>query len=212
MLEYAIAAFTLFFVTIEPLGLAPVFISLASGMGKKQRRRIAFKAVAIAAAVLLLFAFGGKALMGALGIGFPAFRIAGGLLLLLVSIDLILARPTGLSSLTPSEEAEASGDNDISVFPLAIPLIAGPGTMTAIVLMMSQSSGQPMMQGIVIGMLLAVLALTYVTLLASEKILTVMGVTGVNVLMRVGGIILAALAVQFMLDGVIASGLVKPYP
>lgn len=212
MLELAIAALTMLFVTVEPLGLAPVFISLASHLGRKERRRIALKAVAIASGVLLMFAFGGEALMKLLGIGFPAFRIAGGLLLLLVSIDLILARPTGLSSITPSEQAEASAENDISVFPLAIPLIAGPGTMTAVVLLMGKTSGQPMMQGVVLAMLAVIMLITYLTLLGSEAILRIMGVTGVNVLMRVGGIVLAALAVQFMLDGIIASGLLKPYP
>jgi multiple antibiotic resistance protein len=143
-----------------------------------------------------------------MGIGMPAFRLAGGLLLLLVAIDLMFAHPTGLTSITSAEAAEAEkpGGPDVAVFPLAIPLIAGPGSMTAIVLLMSESPSLPD-QVVVTLMLALVLALTFGALMLSAPLTRVLGVTGVKVVARVSGVVLAALAMQLVLDGLSTSGL-----
>src|SRR5262249_26132914 len=160
-----------------------------------ERRRIALRAVAIATGVLFAFALGGGAVLDVLGIGIPAFRVAGGILLLLLSIDLVMVRPSGLRATTQSEGAEANQRPDVTVFPLAIPLIAGPGAIASVVLAMGKVVGDPLRQALLLLVLLSVLALTALLLLAADRLLRVFGRTGLNVLTRVFGILLAALAV-----------------
>jgi multiple antibiotic resistance protein len=163
--------------------------------------RLAVRAVGIAAGVLIAFAFLGTRLLELLHVGIPAFRIAGGILLLIFSIDLLFARHSGLSSITATEELEAKRSEDIAVFPLAIPLIAGPGSLTAIVLLMSRAAGDRLQSAVVLAMLAIVLMLTLAALLVASQIRRALGVTGVNVVARISGIILAALSVQYVLDG-----------
>ena len=202
MTETLVAAFVTLFVAIEPLSTAAVFASLIAEASPRERRRTAVRGVVISAIVLFAFAFGGEPLLGALGIELSAFRIAGGILLLLVSIDMVMARPSGLRAATPGELEESGTRQDISVFPLAIPLIAGPGALTAIVLLMSEGAGNIALQAAIVAVLLAILAVTLLCLLAAAQIVRLLGETGVNVVSRVSGIILAALAVQFVIDGV----------
>lgn len=206
MLDLALTSAVAFLVTLDPLGTGPIFAALTRGATAAHRRRMALKGVVIAAAILFVFAFGGEALLAALGIGFPAFRIAGGILLLLLSVDMVFARPSGLRSTTAGEEAEATLREDISVFPLAIPLIAGPGALTTVLLLMGQTDGDPARQAVVLGTLAAVLAVVLAALLSAGWIGKVLGVTGVNVVDRVLGILLSALACQFVIDGVRESG------
>jgi multiple antibiotic resistance protein len=206
VLDLALTSAVAFLVTLDPLGTGPIFAALTRGATAAHRRRMALKGVVIAAAILFVFAFGGEALLAALGIGFPAFRIAGGILLLLLSVDMVFARPSGLRSTTAGEEAEATLREDISVFPLAIPLIAGPGALTTVLLLMGQTDGDPARQAVVLGTLAAVLAVVLAALLSAGWIGKVLGVTGVNVVDRVLGILLSALACQFVIDGVRESG------
>lgn len=206
MLDLALTSAVAFLVTLDPLGTGPIFAALTRGAAAAHRRRMALKGVVIAAAILFVFAFGGEALLAALGIGFPAFRIAGGILLLLLAVDMVFARPSGLRSTTAGEEAEATLREDISVFPLAIPLIAGPGALTTVLLLMGQADGDPARQAVVLGTLAAVLAVVLAALLSAGWIGKVLGVTGVNVVDRVLGILLSALACQFVIDGVRESG------
>lgn len=189
-------------VTIDPLGVAPMFAGLTADHTPEERRRIALRGVAIAAGVLLGFALGGELLLGALGIELAAFRIAGGVLLLLLSIDMLMVRHSGLRSTTASEEAESGQRADISVFPIAIPLTAGPGAMTSVVLLMSEARGDPARQALVLGELGLVLLLTLGCFLGAGRLMKVLGITGVNVVTRVSGLLLAALAIQFGIDGV----------
>lgn len=202
MTETLVATFVTLFVAIEPLSTAAVFASLVADAAPNERRRTAVRGVMISAVVLFAFAFGGKPLLGALGIELSAFRIAGGILLLLVSIDMVMARPSGLRAATPGELEESGTRQDISVFPLAIPLIAGPGALTAIVLLMSDGAGNIVLQVAIVAVLVAILVVTLLCLLAAAQIVRLLGETGVNVVSRVSGIILAALAVQFVIDGV----------
>ncbi len=172
-----------------------------------QRLRTALTGVAIAAVILLAFAFFGEAMLDLFGISLPALRIAGGILLLLIAIDMVFGRPSGATSTTPDEAAEAMTSTDISVFPLATPLIAGPGAMGAVILMMAAAGGDPLRGAVIIGAIVAILALCLVSMLLASQLQRLLGRTGVHVVGRVFGVILAALSVQFMLDGLAQAGL-----
>ena len=202
MLDVALTAFATFFVIIDPVGVVPLFMSLTPGMDALQRRRIAVRAVIIATCILLVFTLLGQPILKYLGISLPAFRIAGGLLLLLLAIDMVVVKSSGLRSTTPKEEEEASHSPDITVFPLAIPLIAGPGSITSVILLHSQHSGDVVSQAISAGVMIGVLIMLLFGLLASGQIMKILGVTGVNVITRVFGIILSALAVSNIVEGI----------
>jgi multiple antibiotic resistance protein len=208
MQDLLVTAAVALFVTIDPLGIGPVFAALTRGADDAHRRLMAIKGVLIGAGIILFFALGGDFLLRALGIGLPAFRIAGGILLLLLAIDMIFARPSGLRSTTESEREEATHRQDISVFPLAIPLIAGPGTLTTILLLMGRTGYEPLAVAAVLGVLALVLAVTLAVLLTAARMTRLLGITGINVVSRVLGIVLAALACQFVIDGILDSGIV----
>ncbi len=201
MTETLIAAFITFFVVIDPIGNAPIFAGLTPDATAAERRRLAIRGVFIGTLLLLIFGVIGQFLFEALGISLSAFRIAGGILLLLLSIDMVMARQSGLRSTTPGEDEESGHRQDISVFPLAIPLIAGPGSLTSVVLMVSRANGDYAMQAAIMGVMLAVLLTLLVSLLLSVQIMKLLGMTGINVISRVAGVILAALALQFIIDG-----------
>ncbi len=201
MLQTAIYTFINLVVIIDPVGVAAMFAGLTGRMEPPERRRIATRAVVIAGIVLLVFAVGGDYLLKALGISLPAFRLAGGALLFLIAIDMLLAGHAGFRSLTRPEDAEARVSDDLSVFPLAIPLIAGPGAMTSMVLLMGRAGGEPAQMLTVLLVLAGVLTLSFALLLAAARIVKILGVTGINVVARVLGIVLAGLAAQLILDG-----------
>jgi MarC family membrane protein len=210
MIEYATSVFVTFLVIIDPLGMLPLFIALTRRQSKAQRRSTALRSTATAATTLLVVAVSGDAALRRLGIGLPAFRIAGGLLLLLLSIDMVFARQSGLRSTTEAESEEAQGSADVAVFPLAIPLIAGPGAMTSIMLLMGRAEGNLARQAVVIGLMLGVLGLNLATFMLAGLLTRRLGVTGINVVTRVLGIVLAALAIQYMVDGLTAILLTAP--
>ena len=201
MLQTAIFHFIALFVILDPVGTAAIFAGLTRGTSTKHRHTMAVRGVAIAGVMLLLFAFAGDFLLRALGIGLPAFRIAGGVLLFLLAIDMLFAHRLGFQNLTEAESKEADRANDISVFPLAIPLIAGPGGLTTMVLLMGRAGGAWQAEILLIGILVVVLGLTLALLLAAAHVVSVLGEIGVNVVTRVLGILLAALAAQYVLDG-----------
>lgn len=203
MPELLLTAFVTFFVVVDPIGLAPIFAGLTSHVEPGARKGIALRGVAIAAGILILFAFSGETLLDLLGIGLPAFRIAGGLLLMLLAVDMVMARHSGISATTPEEAREAARSEDVAVFPLAIPLIAGPGALTSILLLMGEAGKNLTLQFAVVGVMLLVLVLTLACLLLTTQIMRVLGVTGTNVVTRVFGIITAALGVQFVVDGLV---------
>jgi len=206
-IETGLIAFTTFFATIGPVDVAAIFAGLTVGLPSRQRRQIAFKGVTIAAGILFIFALTGNQLMEYMGISLAALRTAGGVLLLLVGIDMVMAKNAGLNSTTDIEAEEAHHRNDISVFPLATPLIAGAGTMGASVLLIAQAEGDLVREGIVLGALLAVLLITLVLLLLATGVQKLLGVTGLNVISRVMGVLVTALAIQFIFDGLLSSGL-----
>lgn len=201
MNELLLDSFILFFVVVDPIGLAPLFATLTRGATPRQRRRIAVRGVAIAAGILLVFVMVGDALLRALGIGIAAFQIAGGVLLFLLAVDMLFARHSGLRSTTEREQEEAERKKDISVFPLAIPLIAGPGALTTVLLMVGEQGDNPAVVGAALVVVVLVLALTLASLLFAARLLRIIGETGANVVSRVFGVVLAALAAQYILDG-----------
>jgi len=208
MIEIAVVAFTTFFATIGPLDVGAVFAAMTPHASAAARRRMAVRGTIIATGMLLLFALGGDLLLASLGISLASLRIAGGILLLLIAIDMVFARPSGSTSTTEEELREGAGKSDVTVFPLATPLIAGPGAMGAVILLMAEAQGDLLAQGVVLGMLLVVLLMTLVSLLLASQLQRYLGLTGLHVVSRVFGVLLAALAVQFMIDGLLQSGLV----
>lgn len=208
MIETAGVALATFFATMAPLDIATMFAALTGGSTAAERRSMAIRGVLIGAFILLAFALVGEILLTSLGITLAALRAAGGILLLLIGIDMVFARSSGGTSTTDEEEQEAVSKTDISVFPLATPLVAGPGTMGAAILLMANQGGDFMGQAIVIASLLAILLLTFISLLLAGKIHQLLGVTGMHVITRIMGFLLSALAVQFIFDGIKQSGLV----
>ncbi len=189
------------FVVIDPPGLAAMFAALTRDGDNAYRRRIAIKATLLATGILYVFAFIGVRLLEALSVSLPAFKIAGGILLFLVAIDMIFARQSGLRSATVREQEEARFKEDISVFPLAFPLIAGPGALTTVILLAGNAGGHPWEFVAVLIILGIILALAFIALLSSGYLMRLLGVTGSNVLGRLLGVVLSAMAVQFVIDG-----------
>ena len=201
MLTLFFDTFIVLFVVVDPIGLAPLFAAITHGGTAEYRRRMALRGAAIAAGILLVFVLGGAELLRALGIGMPAFQIAGGILLFLVAVDMVFVRQSGIRSTTEREQREAELKADISVFPLAFPLIAGPGALTTVLLMSGKHADQPQGTVVVLLVVLTVLLLALVALLQAAHIMRFMGETGANVVTRLLGVILTALAVQYVLDG-----------
>jgi MarC family membrane protein len=194
----ALRSFLTMLVVVDPVGLVPMFLALAADRSATERRRMAKRAVLTAGAILLAFALGGSWLLQRLGISLGAFQVAGGILLLWIAVRMVFAEH---QRETAAEEAEARGRSDISIFPLAIPIIAGPGSMASIMILVGEARG--ITPGLLYVLLTTgvVLALCYVALRLSEPLVRLLGQTGVNVVTRVLGMLLAALAVQYVADG-----------
>jgi multiple antibiotic resistance protein len=207
MIELAGLAFTTMFATISPISVSAMFAALTVSVDARARRTIAVRGTLIAGVILLCFALLGEYLLTGLGISLAALRISGGILLLLIGIDKVFARSDNGATTNKAEQKEAEVKDDISVFPLATPLIAGPGSMGATILLMADVKGNLPHQFVVMGALVAILLVTLLALLSASKLQKMLGVTGMNVVSRVMGVLLAALAVQFILDGIGQSGL-----
>ncbi|SPH21566.1 hypothetical protein ASD8599_02318 [Ascidiaceihabitans donghaensis] len=198
---FLITAFVTMFVIIDPIGLAPLFLALTQGQDVKKRRSIAVRACVIAMVILILFALLGESLLGFIGISMPAFQVSGGVLLFLTALDMLFERRTKRRE----DQADEDDNEDPSVFPLAIPLIAGPGAIASVILLTNQRPGLEGL-GMVLGVTAAVLLIAFGLFLASGLIEKVLGKTGITVLTRLLGMLLAALSVQIMLDGLAAFG------
>lgn len=208
MVKTAAIAFATFLATVGPVDLAALLAALTPYHTQAERRAVAVKAVGIATCILLVFAFGGNALLSSLGISLAALRISGGILLLLMAVGMVFGEAAGSRRPSGEEALEAMQKPDISVFPMATPLIAGPATIGASLLLMAETRGEILLQLAVVGALLAVLLITLLLFMAASTVQRILGVTGLHVVSRMIGVVLAALAVQFMLDGLLQSGLV----
>ena len=200
-----ITALTTMFIIIDPPGLAPVFVALTQGMSAAQRRAIAVRACTVSAVLMIVFLFLGEAVLGFVGISMNAFRIAGGILLFLTALDMLFQKRQARRE-ENAAEGQAEHHDDPSVFPLALPLIVGPGAITTIILLAGQADGVADF-GAIAGVLLAVLLIVFLAFLAAPTIERVLGKTGLNIVTRVLGMLLAALAVQFVLDGLRGFGI-----
>lgn len=206
MLSLLLAAFVTFFVTIDPVAMAPMFVTMTSRMSPAWRRTMAWKSVAIATGILLAFAFGGAWLLEQIHVSIDAFRIAGGLLLFLIAVDMLFEkraerREERAEKVAAQQAEHPESQDDISVFPLAIPLIAGPGAIASIMLFFAEHDGPGERAVILLGAG-ANLGLCLVAFLMAGQLARVMGPTVGSMLTRVFGILLAALAAQFVVDGI----------
>jgi len=200
MVDDLIKFFVLFFVVVEPITLVPLFAGLTEGAGDDFRRRMALKAVVVSGVVLLLFAVGGALFLRLMGISIDAFRIAGGVMLFLIALEMVFARESG-TRVTSEEKDESRKRVDISVFPLAFPFIAGPGAIAIVLLTFGAPRPDPLLAVGLFGVVVLVLAITYALMRLTPTVMRVMGITGAHVVSRLAGVVLAALAVQFMIDG-----------
>ena len=201
-LAFLASAFVTLFVIIDPVGLAPLFIPLTAGMTPKNRRVVGLRACVIAAALLTLFGLAGETILTTIGISMAAFQISGGVLLFLTALDMLFDRRQ------PRREGHAAQDvPDPSVFPLAMPLIAGPGAMTSMILLMNQTTGWADAAAL-LGVMLAVVASAFVFFLLAPPIERLLGRTGEMVITRLLGMLLAALSVEFVISGARNAGII----
>ncbi|MEP5151905.1 MarC family protein [Planktotalea sp.] len=210
MIDFAffITSFVTLFVIIDPIGLTPLFVALTQGMSVKQRRAIAIRATLVSAGILAMFTFFGEALLGFIGISMAAFKIAGGILLLLTALDMLFERR---SKRREGQAEEEELVDDPSVFPLAIPLIAGPGSIATVILLAGAEPGFTGL-GLALAVMVLTLIVTFIFFEAATPLERLLGKTGINVVSRLLGMLLAALAVQFMLNGLLDFGLFPQAP
>ena len=201
-----LVALATFFATVGVADIAFIFAALTKDVSPERRFAFATRGALVAGAILLVFAVIGEGILRVFGITLPALRTAGGILLLLIAIDMVFARHSGATGTTSDEEAEAHRRDDLSIFPLAMPLLAGPGAISAAILL-TTGAETDMEFWLVLLALVLIMAAAWVTMLLAIPIQRLLGLTGLAVVSRVVGILLAALAVQFLFDGIAASGI-----
>jgi len=195
--------FVTLLVTVDPPGLAPLFLAVTAGMNRAERNQVAVRASLISLGVLILFALAGSAILTVFGITLPAFRISGGLLLFFIAFDMIFERRQERHERSAERAITHDMIRNIAAFPLAIPLIAGPGAISATVLLSGSAVGMAGL-AMLLAMLVLTILITYLVFVLAERIDRFLGETGRSILTRLLGVILAALAVQFVADGAIA--------
>ena len=199
--EFLVSALVTLLVVLDPAGIAPTFLAVTDGLSARFRREVALRGCLIAGAILIGAALIGDWLLRQLGITLPAFRIAGGLLLFAVAFEMVLGLRTRHAT-QDAEQAVEEHSQDIAAFPLGIPLMAGPGAITATILLAGQAAYRPAWLAVLLAVVVVVMAACLMAFLAAGRIGKLLGVTGSVVLSRLLGVILAALAVQYVVDGV----------
>lgn len=203
--EFATSALVTMLVTLDPPGLAPIFLSLTRGMSESERRQVAIRASIIAFCIMGFFGVAGDIVLKALGVSLPAFRIAGGLLLFWIAFEMVFERRTERKQQTADSAITLDHIRNVAAFPLAIPLMAGPGALTAMILLAGRAGGDPLLLATLAVICGLVILSCLVVFLTATPIAKLLGVTGNVVLTRLLGVILAALAVQFVIDGIKAA-------
>lgn len=204
MIDLFISAFVTLFVVIDPPGCAPIYASLTSGANAQQRKAMAYRAVFIAGVILVFFAMFGEALLSFLHIDLDSFRIAGGIMLFIIAIDMVFEKRTERREQRAEKILETQDVDDVSVFPMAMPMLAGPGSIASVMLLVSQNNGLDRTM-VIFGALSVVLLLTLGALLAAGPLMRIIGNKGEAIITRLLGVLLAALAAQFVIDGLKAS-------
>ena len=195
----ALVAFSAIFFVVDPVGVVPIFIAMTHGDSKEQLRDTARRASLVAAALLIFFALFGTFLFKFVGVTLSAFRVAGGIVLLITALDMLRARQSETRT-SPEEAQEATGKEDVAIVPLAIPLLAGPGAIATVMVLMSRAAGAVSVAAVVISIVIT-MAASYFLLRGASLVQRVLGQSGVSVLQRVMGLLLAAIAVQFIAEG-----------
>ncbi|HEV3246192.1 MAG TPA: MarC family protein [Beijerinckiaceae bacterium] len=203
--DFTASALATLLVTLDPPGLAPIFLALTEGMADGERRQVALRACLIAFAILTFFALGGGEILRLLGIGLPAFRIAGGMLLFWIAFEMVFQARGERKAQAAQSAVTIDRIRNVAAFPLAMPLLAGPGAITAAILLAGRAGSDPRLLAILIALVGAVLACCALVFLLAQRFARLLGVTGNIVLTRLLGVILAALAVQFIIDGTVAA-------
>ncbi|MEP3392849.1 MAG: MarC family protein [Litoreibacter sp.] len=203
-LDVAITAFVTLFVIIDPIGMAPLFLAMTAGTSFKHRLRIAIRSCLVAAALLTLFGLAGEALLDFIGISMAAFRISGGVLLFITALDMLFER----RQQRREDQADGPQEDDPSVFPLAMPLIAGPGSMATMILLTGAPDADWTYVAAIHGVMFAVIAVVFTFFLMAGLMERAVSDTGIKVITRLLGMLLAALSVQFILDGLREFGVV----
>lgn len=204
MIEIFLSAFITFFVVIDPPGCTPIFASLTKGASAAQRRSMAVRSVIVGALILMVFALFGEPLLKALGISLDAFRIAGGIMLFLIALEMVFEKRTQRREDRAQKIIDTPQIEDVSIFPMAMPMIAGPGSIATVMLLMSRSDGLQESL-VVLSAMVAILALTLAGLLTAGPLMRLLGQRIEAVVTRLLGVLLAALAAQFVIDGLRAS-------
>jgi multiple antibiotic resistance protein len=200
-LDFLKTALVTLLVTLDPPGLAPVFVGLTLGMTRSAKREVALRASVIAFVILAAFALGGRFVLGALGVSIPAFRIAGGLLLFYIAFDMVFALKAERRGEIAADAMAIDHIRNIAAFPLAIPLMAGPGSITATMLLADRANGGWLALAGLLAIVAVAMAVSFVALIAAERVSSLLGTTGNIVATRMLGVVLAALATQFVIDG-----------
>jgi len=200
VIELFVSSLITFFVVIDPPGCAPIYAGLSASASAAQKRAMAIRAVGVSAAILFVFALFGEALLKGLGISLASFRIAGGIMLFLIALEMVFEKRTERREDRAAKVASDPEAEDVSIFPMAMPMIAGPGSIASVMLLMSRNSGLERSL-VVLGAMATILLLTLAALLAAGPIMRILGAKIEAVITRLLGVLLAALAVQFVLDG-----------
>ena len=201
MIELYLSALVTFFVVIDPPGCAPIYAGLTHGATPAHRRSMAIRAVVVAAIILFVFAAVGEAMLKALGVSLSAFRIAGGIMLFLIALEMVFEKRTERREDRAAKVAQSPEVEDVSIFPMAMPMIAGPGSIASVMLMMSRNHGIERVS-VVLAALATILVLTLLALLAAGPLMKLLGARIEAVITRILGVLLGALAVQFVIDGI----------
>ena len=205
MVEFVLASFTALFVTVSPIKVAAIYPVLTEGVAREDQRRMAVRAVAVASGLLVMFALFGDDLLRGIGISLSGVRVGGGILLMLLSIDIVFGRPIGPGPMAAEHAVDDAAD--ISVFPLATPIIAGPGAITAVVVQATEARNGVLATVLLLAVIAAIMVLTLGGLLAAETVQGWLGHTGMNVVVRILGILLAAVSAEMILTGLRDSGI-----
>ena len=205
LLDYISAALVTLLVTLDPVALAPIFVSLTRGMNAAERRRVSMRACLIAFGILAFFGLGGEVLLRLLGVGIPAFRISGGMLLFWIAFEMVFERRNERKQHTADVAITEDHIRNVAAFPLAIPLMAGPGAITATILLAGRADGNVLALALLLTLVAAVMLACLAVFAAAEPLARLLGATGQTVLTRLLGVILAALAAQFVIDGISVS-------
>ncbi|MEP6716371.1 MAG: NAAT family transporter [Terriglobia bacterium] len=204
LLQFSLVAFTSIFVLVDPVAAVPTFLAMTDRFGRAQRRRVAARAAWTCFFVLLVFSMGGTYIFEVFGITLAAFKIAGGVILGLIGLDMLRARRSPTKE-TPEENEDASGREDIGIIPVGIPMLAGPGSISSVMVLMSQNNDWPHVAIIVCGIAL-VAAVSFLVLAAADRVSSYLHETGIRILTRMMGLLLMAIAVQFVLNGLKDAG------